>query len=112
MGQWIQEGERSIFETVISVETPRYELDFPHDDENLDGLNFLEGKRVDEVNKMAELGTRMAHVDGGVPNILINMPELTEYYLGQLIYFFERACGVSGLLQGVNPFNQPGVEAY
>ena len=112
MGQWIQEGERSIFETVISVETPLHKLDFPHDEENLDGLNFLEGKRVDEVNKMAELGTRMAHVDGGVPNILINMPELTEYYLGQLIYFFERACGVSGLLQGVNPFNQPGVEAY
>lgn len=112
MGQWIQEGERSIFETVISVETPRHKLDFPHDEENLDGLNFLEGKRVDEVNKMAELGTRMAHVDGGVPNILINMPELTEYYLGQLIYFFEKACGISGLLQEVNPFNQPGVEAY
>ena len=112
MGQWIQEGERSIFETVISVETPNKKLLFPHDDENLDGLNFLEGKRVDEVNKMAELGTRLAHVDGGVPNILVNVPELNAYYLGQLIYFFEKACGISGLLEEVNPFNQPGVEAY
>lgn len=112
MGQWIQEGERSIFETVISVETPNEKLLFPHDEENLDGLNFLEGKRVDEVNKMAELGTRLAHVDGGVPNILVNVPELNAYYLGQLIYFFEKACGISGLLEEVNPFNQPGVEAY
>ena len=112
MGQWIQQGERSIFETVSSVETPNEKLLFPHDDENLDGLNFLEGKRVDEVNKMAELGTRLAHVDGGVPNILVNVPELNAYYLGQLIYFFEKACGISGLLEEVNPFNQPGVEAY
>ena len=112
MGQWIQQGERSIFETVISVETPNEKLLFPHDDENLDGLNFLEGKRVDEVNKMAELGTRLAHVDGGVPNILVNVPELNAYYLGQLIYFFEKACGISGLLEEVNPFNQPGVESY
>lgn len=112
MGQWIQQGERSIFETVISVETPNEKLLFPHDNENLDGLNFLEGKRVDEVNKMAELGTRLAHVDGGVPNILVNVPELNAYYLGQLIYFFEKACGISGLLEEVNPFNQPGVEAY
>ena len=112
MGQWIQQGERSIFETVISVETPNEKLLFPHDDENLDGLNFLEGKRVDEVNKMAELGTRLAHVDGSVPNILVNIPELNAYYLGQLIYFFEKACGISGLLEEVNPFNQPGVEAY
>ena len=112
MGQWIQQGERSIFDTVISVETPNEKLLFPHDDENLDGLNFLEGKRVDEVNKMAELGTRLAHVDGGVPNILVNVPELNAYYLGQLIYFFEKACGISGLLEEVNPFNQPGVEAY
>ena len=112
MGQWIQQGERSIFETVISVETPNEKLLFPHDDENLDGLNFLEGKRVDEVNKMAELGTRLAHVDGGVPNILVNVPQLNAYYLGQLIYFFEKACGISGLLEEVNPFNQPGVEAY
>lgn len=112
MGQWIQDGERSIFETVISVETPNQKLDFPSDEENLDGLNFLAGKRVDEVNKMAELGTRLAHVDGGVPNLLVNMPLLNEYYLGQLIYFFEVACGISGLLEEVNPFNQPGVEAY
>lgn len=112
MGQWIQEGERSIFETVLSVDAPAQTLLFPHDDENLDGLNFLEGKRVDEVNKMAELGTRLAHVDGGVPNIRVTIPELNEYYLGQLIYFFEKACGISGLLEGVNPFNQPGVEAY
>lgn len=112
MGQWIQEGERSIFETVISVEQPNHQLLFPHDEENLDGLNFLEGKRVDEVNKMAELGTRLAHVDGGVPNIRLTLPTLNAYYLGQLIYFFEIGCGISGLVQAVNPFNQPGVEAY
>ena len=112
MGQWIQEGERSIFETVISIEKPNHELDFPSDEENLDGLNFLAGKRVDEVNKMAELGTRLAHVDGGVPNLRVSVPVLNEYYIGELIYFFEKACGISGLLEGVNPFNQPGVEAY
>ena len=112
MGQWIQEGERTIFETVISVEAPNHTLLFPHDEENLDGLNFLAGKRVDDVNKMAELGTRLAHVDGGVPNIRISMPELNEFYLGELIYFFEIGCGISGNVLGVNPFNQPGVEAY
>ncbi len=112
MGQWIQEGERTIFETVISVEAPNNTLLFPHDEENLDGLNFLAGKRVDDVNKMAELGTRLAHVDGGVPNIRISMPELNEFYLGELIYFFEIGCGISGNVLGVNPFNQPGVEAY
>ncbi len=112
MGQWIQDGERSIFETVISIETPNCNLLFPSDEENLDGLNFLAGKRVDEVNKMAELGTRLAHVDGGVPNIRISVPELNEYYIGQLIYFFEIGCGISGNVLGVNPFNQPGVEAY
>lgn len=112
MGQWIQEGERTIFETVISVEKSAHELHFPKDDENLDGLNFLAGKRIDEVNKMAELGTRLAHVDGGVPNIRIAVPELNEYYIGQLIYFFEIACGISGNVLQVNPFNQPGVEAY
>lgn len=112
MGQWIQEGERTIFETVLSVENANHRLDFPSDEENLDGLNFLAGKRVDEVNKMAELGTQLAHVDGGVPNIRISIPQLNEYYLGQLIYFFEIACGISGLLEEVNPFNQPGVEAY
>ena len=112
MGQWIQEGERTIFETVVSVENPEHTLLFPHDEENLDGLNFLAGKRVDEVNKMAELGTRLAHVDGGVPNIRVCIDRLDAYNLGQLIYFFEKACGISGLILGVNPFNQPGVEAY
>ena len=112
MGQWIQEGERSIFETVISIEKPEHEVLFPYDEENLDGLNFLAGKRVDEVNKMAELGTQLAHVDGGVPNIRIALDRLDEYHLGQLIYFFEKGCGISGLMLGVNPFNQPGVEAY
>ena len=112
MGQWIQEGERTIFETVLSIEEPEKKLLFPEDEENLDGLNFLAGKRVDEVNKMAELGTRLAHVDGGVPNIRISIPKLNEYYIGQLIYFFEIACGISGNVLGVNPFNQPGVEAY
>ena len=112
MGQWIQQGERSIFETVLSVENTERKMLFPSDEENLDGLNFLAGKRVDEVNKMAELGTRLAHVDGGVPNIRICVPHLNAYYLGQLIYFFEKACGISGLIEGVNPFNQPGVEAY
>ena len=112
MGQWIQEGERTIFETVISVEEPEKKLLFPSDEENLDGLNFLAGKRVDEVNKMAELGTQLAHVDGGVPNMRISMPRLSERYIGQMIYFFEIACGISGNVLGVNPFNQPGVEAY
>ena len=112
MGQWIQEGERTIFETTISIDKPNKKVTIPHDEVNLDGLNYLENKRVDEVNKMAELGTRIAHVDGGVPNIVIRIPELTPYYIGQLIYFFEKACGISGYLLGVNPFNQPGVEAY
>ena len=112
MGQWIQDGERTIFETVISIETPNKTLLFPSDEENLDGLNFLAGKRIDEVNKMAELGTRLAHVDGGVPNIRLSVPALNEYYIGQIIYFFEKACGISGNLLGVNTFNQPGVEAY
>ncbi len=112
MGQWIQEGERTIFETVISVEKSNFNVQVPANEENLDGLNFLAGKRIDEVNKMAELGTMLAHVDGGVPNIKILVPELNEFYLGELIYFFEKACGISGLLLDVNPFNQPGVEAY
>ena len=112
MGQWIQEGERTIYETVISIENPNSELRVPTDEENLDGLNFLAGKRVDEVNKMAELGTQIAHVDGGVPNLRISVPKLNEYYMGQLIYFFEKACGISGYILDVNPFNQPGVEAY
>ena len=112
MGQWIQEGERSIFETVLSVVEQRQEVRIGSDEANLDGLNYLAGKRVDEVNKMAELGTILAHVDGGVPNIHITIPQLNEYYLGQLIYFFEAACGISGYILDVNPFNQPGVEAY
>ncbi|MBR5276213.1 MAG: glucose-6-phosphate isomerase [Bacteroidaceae bacterium] len=112
MGQWIQEGERTIFETVLSIEEPNSSITVPSDEENLDGLNFLAGKHVDEVNKMAELGTQLAHVDGGVPNIRISIPKLNEYYLGQLIYFFEIGCGISGYVLGVNPFNQPGVEAY
>jgi len=112
MGQWIQEGERTIFETVVSIEETNKTLLFPNDEENLDGLNFLAGKRVDHVNKMAELGTKLAHVDGGVPNIRISVPKLDEYYIGQLIYFFEIGCGISGNVLGVNPFNQPGVEAY
>lgn len=112
MGQWIQEGERTIFETVLSVENVEHKTVIPSDDANLDGLNYLAGKRVDEVNKMAELGTRIAHVDGGVPVIRVTIPALKEQYLGELIYFFEKACGISGYLLGVNPFNQPGVEAY
>lgn len=112
MGQWIQEGERTIFETVLSVEETQHTVLFPNDDDNLDGLNFLTGKKVDEVNKMAELGTRLAHVDGGVPNLRIVLPVLNAYYIGQLIYFFELACGLSGRVLGVNPFDQPGVEAY
>ncbi len=112
MGQWIQDGERTIFETVVSVAKPAVERRVPSDEANLDGINYLAGKRVDEVNKMAELGTQMAHVEGGVPNIRIELEQLDEYSLGQLIYFFEFACGVSGYMLGVNPFNQPGVEAY
>ncbi len=112
MGQWIQDGERTIMETVISIEKPSAKLEVPSDEANLDGLNFLAGKRIDEVNKMAELGTLLAHVDGGVPNSRIVLPELNAYYIGQLFYFFERACGISGYLLEVNPFDQPGVEAY
>ncbi|MFM2291882.1 MAG: hypothetical protein RIS29_1695 [Bacteroidota bacterium] len=112
MGQWVQEGERTIFETVISVKSSNYSTIFPHDEANLDGLNFLAGKRVDEVNKMAELGTMLAHIDGGVPNMKVELPALNEFYLGQLMYFFEKAVGISGYLLGVNPFDQPGVEAY
>ncbi len=112
MGQWIQEGERTIFETVITVEKQQHTLAIPSDEANLDSLNYIAGKRIDEVNKMAELGTRLAHIDGGVPTMVITLPEINENYLGQLIYFFEKACGVSGYLLGVNPFNQPGVEAY
>lgn len=112
MGQYIQEGRRNLFETVLSIEKTKYEVQIPRDASDLDKLNYLAGKRVDEVNKMAELGTRLAHVDGGVPNMQIRIPELTEYYLGQLFYFYELACGISGGILGVNTFDQPGVEAY
>lgn len=112
MGQWIQEGERTIFETVISINESNYTKIFPTSEDNLDGLNFLAGRRVDQVNKMAELGTMIAHIDGGVPNLKIELPKLNEFYLGQLLYFFEKACGISGYLLGVNAFDQPGVEAY
>ena len=112
MGQWIQEGERTIFETVISVKKPAVSVRVPENAANLDGINYLAGKNVDEVNKMAELGTMIAHVEGGVPNMRIEIDKLDEYVLGQLIYFFEKACGISGYILGVNPFNQPGVEAY
>ena len=112
MGQWIQDGERTIFETVVSVKESNHEVRIPANDANLDGLNFLAGKRVDEVNKMAELGTMLAHLDGGVPQLKIELPKLNEYYLGQLLYFFEKGCGISGYVLGVNPFDQPGVEDY
>jgi glucose-6-phosphate isomerase len=112
MGQYIQEGLRNIFETVISVERTAHKIRIPNDPDNLDTLNFLSEKRVDEVNKMAELGTMLAHVDGGVPNIRIEIPAINEYNIGKLFYFFEIACGISGYLLGVNPFDQPGVEAY
>jgi glucose-6-phosphate isomerase len=112
MGQYIQDGLRTIFETVISVKQPNYELTIPPDADNLDKLNFLAGKRINDVNLMAEIGTTLAHVDGGVPNIRIEIPRVNEEYLGELLYFFEIACGLSGYQLGVNPFDQPGVEAY
>jgi len=112
MGQYIQEGERILFETVLSVTNQQYEISIPNDEKDLDKLNYLAGEKIDHVNKMAELGTALAHLDGGVPNMRIEIPEINAYYLGQLIYFFENACGISGYMLGINPFNQPGVEAY
>ncbi|MFI3247631.1 MAG: glucose-6-phosphate isomerase [Rikenellaceae bacterium] len=112
MGQYIQDGERNLFETVISVGKPAQEFVVEEDEQNLDGLNFLAGKRISQINLMAELGVTIAHVDGGVPNVRIMLPEITEYYIGAMIYFFERACGISGYLLEINPFDQPGVEAY
>lgn len=112
LGQYIQEGERHLFETIINVKTPRREVVIEEDDANLDGLNYLAGKTVDYVNKQAFLGTIMAHNDGGVPNIVVDIPEISSYYFGALVYFFEYACALSGYMLGVNPFNQPGVEAY
>jgi len=112
MGQYIQDGLRNIFETVICVKNPKTDITILEDAENVDGLNFLAGKGMDEVNKKAFQGTLLAHTDGGVPNLILEIDKLDEYNLGQLVYFFEKACGVSGYLLGVNPFDQPGVESY
>ena len=112
MGQYIQEGERTLFETIISVAAPAFKVVIESDKDNLDGLNYLAGKRISEVNKMAELGVQLAHVDGNVPNIRVEIPRIDERSIGALLYFFEKACGISGYMLGVNPFNQPGVEAY
>ena len=112
MGQYIQEGERTLFETIISVARPASKVVIEADSENLDGLNYLAGKRISEVNRMAELGVQLAHVDGGVPNLRVEIPEISAEVIGSLLYFFEKACGISGYLLGVNPFDQPGVEAY
>ena len=112
MGQYIQEGERTLFETIISVGEPASKVTIDADGETLAGLNFLAGKRISEVNRMAELGVQLAHVDGGVPNIRIGIPRIDAHTVGGLLYFFEKACGISGYLLGVNPFDQPGVEAY
>jgi glucose-6-phosphate isomerase len=112
MGQYVQEGRRDLIETVVQVAKPKVELTIQEDAANLDGLNFLAGKTMDEVNKNAFQGTVLAHVDGGVPNMVVELDELNEFTFGELVYFFEKACGISGLLMGVNPFDQPGVEAY
>jgi len=112
MGQYIQEGERFFFETVISVAKSKHQMVIPTDPANLDQLNFIAGKRINQINKMAELGTKIAHIDGNVPNINIEIPELSEYNIGAMIYFFEKACALSGYTLDVNPFDQPGVEAY
>lgn len=112
MGQYIQEGLRNLFETQLNVEKPRKSVIIEANEDNLDGLNFLAGKDMDFVNQQAFRGTVLAHNDGQVPNVIINIPELTPYYFGHLVYFFEKACGLNGYILGVNPFNQPGVEAY
>ncbi len=112
LGQYVQEGRRDIFETVINVETPRHELSIEAEESDLDGLNYLAGKSVDFVNKKAFQGTMLAHTDGGVPNLVVSIPQMDEYTFGYLVYFFEKACAMSGYLLGVNPFDQPGVEAY
>ena len=112
MGQYIQDGRRNIFETTINIEKSRKEIKIPKDEDNIDGLNYLAGKTLDFANKQAMEGVMKAHLDGGVPNLKINVPAINSYNLGQLIYFFEKSCAVSGYLLGVNPFDQPGVEAY
>ena len=112
LGQFIQEGSRNLFETVIRAEKAREEVKIGPQDDNLDGLNFLAGKTMHEINEKAFLGTLLAHTDGGVPNLVVTVPEISPYWFGQLVYFFEKACGISGYLMGVNPFDQPGGEAY
>jgi glucose-6-phosphate isomerase len=112
MGQYIQEGLRIIFETMLIVDKPKKELHVPYETDDLDGLNYIAGRRLHEVNHMASVGTMLAHSDGGVPNMSITIPELDEFNVGELIYFFEIACAISGYMLGVNPFDQPGVEAY
>jgi len=112
MGQFVQEGSRNLFETIITVDNVAEQIVIGEDSENLDGLNFLSGKTMDFVNKKAFQGTMLAHTDGGVPNLIVSLDELTPYSFGYLVYFFEKACGISGYLLGVNPFDQPGVEAY
>ena len=112
MGQYIQDGQRLMFETAVLVDEPRKNIEIKENEDNLDGLNFLAGKTVDYVNLKASQGTALAHTDGGVPNLAVRVPKLDAYYFGKLVYFFEKACGISGYLLGVNPFNQPGVEAY
>lgn len=112
LGQYIQDGLRHIFETVINIDQPRHDIIITRDKDNLDGLNFLAGKTLDFVNKRAFEGTLLAHTDGGVPNLIVNVPRINEHYFGQLVYFFEKACAISAYLLGVNPFNQPGVEGY
>jgi glucose-6-phosphate isomerase len=112
MGQYVQDGLRNIFETVINIEEPRKNMIIKEDKDNLDGLNFLTGKDIDLVNKKAMQGTVLAHTDGGVPNFVLHIPKMDSYWFGNVVYFFEKACGISGYLLGVNPFNQPGVEAY
>jgi len=112
LGQYIQEGKRTMFETVVSIGKPECEYIIESDRDNLDGLNFIAGKSLDYVNKKATEGVILAHIDGGVPNLTVDIPEVTPYHLGYAFYFFEKACGVSGYLLGVNPFDQPGVEAY
>lgn len=112
LGQFVQDGTRNLFETIINIEKPREEVTIINDKENLDGLNFISGQTMDYVNKQAYRGTMLAHNDGGVPISVLNVPELNEYYFGQMVYFFEKACAISGYLLGVNPFDQPGVEEY
>ena len=112
MGQFIQDGSRIMFETIMELEKPSYDITIQEEAVDLDGLNYLAGKTLDFINKSAMKGTQLAHTDGNVPNLVVKVPEQNEFYLGQLFYFYEFACGVSGYILGVNPFNQPGVESY